>query len=83
MAELLLRLRENRGNWPQTLKHSPVPPEFYVTRTRGRAEVFPWEIIDHGVARDFLWMEYQRALAEKPSPDCRPGTGCRRCGVCG
>ncbi|SDM35531.1 Radical SAM superfamily enzyme YgiQ, UPF0313 family [Geoalkalibacter ferrihydriticus] len=56
-------------------------PDFYVTRPRGEAEMFPWEVIDNGVRRDYLWQEYQRARQGQITPRCAPG--CRRCGVCG
>jgi hypothetical protein len=56
-------------------------PDFFVTRQRAADEIFPWEVIDNGVTRDYLWQEYQRALQGKLSPPCSPG--CSRCGVCG
>jgi len=55
-------------------------PDFYVTRERTPDEAFPWEIIDTGVRRDYLWEELVRARAGIMTPRCRPG--CRRCGVC-
>ncbi|BCA80518.1 radical SAM protein [Desulfuromonas sp. AOP6] len=55
-------------------------PDFYVTRERGESELFPWEIIDNGVRRDYLWSEYGRAVRGQLTPPCFPG--CRRCGVC-
>lgn len=62
-------------------REAGLDPVFYVTRERGEAEVFPWEILDNGVRRDYLWQEYQRGLEGKFTPRCAPG--CRRCGVCG
>jgi radical SAM superfamily enzyme YgiQ (UPF0313 family) len=56
-------------------------PAFYLTRERGEEEIFPWEVLDSGVARGYLWQEYRRALAGEATPRCTPG--CRRCGVCG
>lgn len=56
-------------------------PAFFLTRERASNEVFPWEIIDQGVPRQFLWQEYRRALAGELTPPCGPG--CRRCGLCG
>jgi radical SAM superfamily enzyme YgiQ (UPF0313 family) len=56
-------------------------PDFYVTRQRGADEIFPWEVIDNGVTREYLRQEYERALEGKLSPPC--AVGCRRCGVCG
>ncbi len=52
-----------------------------VHRTRDKDEAFPWEVIDNGVRRDYLWQEYRNALEGKLTPRCAPG--CKRCGVCG
>ncbi len=57
-------------------------PDFYAGRRRELAELLPWDFIDHGISRAYLWQEAQRALAGKESPACAPAT-CRRCGVCG
>ncbi len=81
VARLLIEAHLNGGNWAQTLKASPVPPDFYTTRPRSETECFPWEIIDHGVARDYLWREYERALSGSVTPPCS-AEGCTRCGVC-
>jgi radical SAM superfamily enzyme YgiQ (UPF0313 family) len=42
----------------------------------------PWEVIDHGIDRDYLRAEYRRYQQAVLSPPCPP-SGCRRCGVCG
>ncbi len=70
------------GNFRQHMKRYGVDVEAHACRQRGREEIFPWEIIAHGMSREYLWKEYQRALAEKTSPSCRVES-CRRCGVCG
>jgi radical SAM superfamily enzyme YgiQ (UPF0313 family) len=47
-----------------------------------RDTVFPWEMLDIGVSRKFLyseWVKYQRGLATPPCPE----SGCRTCGLCG
>lgn len=44
-------------------------------------DAFPWEVIDHGIQRDYLWEEYRRYLLGVLSPPCLP-VGCVRCGVC-
>lgn len=69
-------------SWSQAMKAVPFNPDFWVMRERERDEVFPWEIIDHGIRRDFLWEEYQRALQEKSTRPCPADGKCRRCGVC-
>lgn len=81
MADILALAHQNQWNWPQTLKASPINPDFYVLRRRALDELFPWDFIDHGIDKAFLRQEYQKALEEKPSPPC-PVKNCTICGVC-
>ena len=81
VADFLLAAHRNRGNWPQTLKAVSLNADFYVLRERQTDEVFPWEIIDHGIKRSFLLHEYQNALHGTPSPDC-PMQDCSDCNLC-
>ncbi|MDW7644551.1 MAG: radical SAM protein [Desulfuromonadales bacterium] len=67
-------------NLKAACRQTDLDPDFYVTRERGESEPFPWEIIDNGVRRDYLWSEYRRAVRGQLTPPCFPG--CRRCGVC-
>lgn len=84
VGELLHELGPGGKNWLQVAKDRGLDPEFYAVRHRDRDEIFPWEIVDHGLDRRFLWSEYQLALQGKPSRGCEIGKlpGCRRCGVC-
>jgi radical SAM superfamily enzyme YgiQ (UPF0313 family) len=82
LAPLLVAVVEGGGSWARAMKRVNVNPEFYVYRERAQEEVFPWDFIDHGVRRDFLWSEYEEALAGRLTPPCEPER-CRRCGVCG
>ncbi len=77
-----LMLLAHDSNWTKAFRQSPVNPDFFTLRERGRDELFPWDFIDHGLKRDYLWEEYQKALEEKESPRCLPEI-CKRCGVCG
>ena len=69
----------NYDAWKEALR--TVDGDFYTTRKRDRNEVFPWDHIESGVDRDFLWTEYQKGLKAMVSPGCRTG-GCTHCGVC-
>ena len=80
-AQILRLANKNQGNWPKTLKSSPVNPDFYVYRERPLNELFPWDFIDHGIHKSFLKKEYKRALLGKTSPPC-PMESCHICGVC-
>ncbi len=46
-----------------------------------RDEILPWDHIAAGLHRDFLWDDWQEALAAHGLPDCR-WTPCYDCGVC-
>lgn len=67
VADLLLLSHANKGNWPQTLKNTPLNPDFYVFRRRKFDELLPWDFIDHGIKKSFLWKEYQKALGTSPT----------------
>jgi radical SAM superfamily enzyme YgiQ (UPF0313 family) len=83
VAQLLLLAHENNGNWPQTFKASPLNAGFYVHRQRSETELFPWDFIDHGLDKTFLWREYQRALEAKSTRPCpMDPQHCQICGVC-
>ncbi len=64
----------------QACRDAGLDPAFFLSRERSAEERFPWEVIDTGVARHFLWQEYQMALQAKAGQPCTPG--CQRCGVC-
>ncbi len=79
VGDLLLAAHEQ--GWNRALQESPVNPDFFTLRERRPDELFPWDFIDHGLKKDYLWEEYQRALEEKETPPCRPLV-CKRCGIC-
>jgi radical SAM superfamily enzyme YgiQ (UPF0313 family) len=56
---------------------------WYLDRDRPRDEVFPWDVIDVGVSRDFLWREWERYRQGVVTAKCPPEgcAGCRRCGI--
>lgn len=69
-------------SWSQVIREVPHNPDFWVLRERGEKERFPWEIIDLGINRGYLWDEYQLALQERTTPPCEPRKSCKRCGAC-
>lgn len=65
--------------WLNILEEKHLSPDFYAYRTRSYDEVLPWDTIDIGVKKTFLWNEYEKSLEAKLSPTC--GEGCMYCGV--
>ena len=51
------------------------------TRRRDEDELLPWAHLSAGLHPDFLWGEYQDAIAEVGIEDCR-WTPCYDCGAC-
>jgi radical SAM superfamily enzyme YgiQ (UPF0313 family) len=84
VGQLLSMAHQNKGNWPKTLKTASTNADFFVYRDREPDELLPWDFIDHGIDKQFLWRENQRALQGRPSPPCPMDfTQCKVCGVCG
>ncbi|MEA1899572.1 MAG: TIGR03960 family B12-binding radical SAM protein [Thermodesulfobacteriota bacterium] len=81
VSEILTLANKNHGNWAQTLKETPINPDFYVLRERSLDELLPWDFIDHGVKKSFLKQEYKKALDGKETAPC-PMKSCNVCGVC-
>jgi radical SAM family uncharacterized protein len=54
---------------------------WYTTRERDANEVLPWDHLDSGLDKQWLWDDWQDALTEFEQDDCR-WTPCFDCGVC-
>jgi radical SAM superfamily enzyme YgiQ (UPF0313 family) len=63
------------------LAETPVDLDWYTLREREYSEVLPWDHLDSGLDRDWLWEDWQDALNEVEVDDCR-WTPCFDCGVC-
>jgi radical SAM family uncharacterized protein len=58
--------------------------DWYTTRERDKDEVLPWDHLDAGLDRDWLWQDWLDAINPDGAEveDCR-WEGCYDCGVCG
>ncbi len=63
------------------LADESVDVDWYTTRERQQTEVLPWDHIDSGLDSEWLWEDWQAAIAETGVGDCR-WTPCTDCGVC-
>ncbi|MFW5650206.1 MAG: TIGR03960 family B12-binding radical SAM protein [Acetivibrio ethanolgignens] len=64
--------------WMKHLEENGIDYTFYTSRERDREEILPWDFIDVGVTKSFLWREYEQAKKETVTPNCR-----QRCAGCG
>ena len=63
--------------WMNAFETCGIDPDFYTIRERDLDEVFPWDFINSGVTKEFLKREWQNAVSEKITPNCRQHcTGC-------
>ncbi|MCM1161230.1 MAG: TIGR03960 family B12-binding radical SAM protein [Roseburia sp.] len=64
--------------WMSCFEDCGVDIDFYTTRERPLDEIFPWDFIDCGVTKEFLKKEWENAIAEQVTPNCK-----ERCNGCG
>lgn len=65
--------------WLETFDECGVSVDFYTTRERSLDEVFPWDFIDAGVTKAFLKREWEKALKEEVTLNCKDK--CNGCGA--
>ncbi len=68
--------------WREAFSSAGMDIDAMAHRSYEREDVLPWGHITSGVAEDYLWAEYERALAGEATPDCS-FEACTGCGVCG
>jgi radical SAM family uncharacterized protein len=67
--------------WTDALESCGLSLHEAVYRHRQENESLPWDHVSAGLHRDFLWQDWQEALAEHGLEDCR-WTPCYDCGAC-
>ncbi len=66
--------------WLDAFEESGIEPSDYTVREREQGETFPWEHIDIGVSRKYLFREYSLSRQEEITNDCRTDK-CLACGL--
>ena len=71
----------------EAFKHCGVDYGFYIYRERPKEEIFPWDIIDSGVTKKYLYREWMNSKAGDVTANCRDkcvgcGAGSFTCGIC-
>ncbi len=64
--------------WINAIEKAPYGLDFYVYRRREQNEILPWDFIDIGVTKEFMKKEFQNALKEIVTPNCK-----EKCSGCG
>ena len=69
----------NYEAWREAFEETGIDPAFYAFRRREKDEILPWDHIDCGVTKEFLWREKEKADQAVTTKDCRKG--CNGCGL--
>jgi len=80
LSEVLLLMAKGLGQL-QAMKKEGLDGKWYAMRERSADEIFPWDIIDHGIKKRYLHEEYRRGLSARTTRCCL-ADDCHRCGVC-
>ena len=64
----------------RAMKEEGLEESFYIFREYGAREVLPWDTLDMGTRKAYLYEEWERAGRLEATAPCFDG--CRRCGVC-
>ncbi|MBO4853029.1 MAG: TIGR03960 family B12-binding radical SAM protein [Schwartzia sp.] len=65
----------------RAMKAEGLEEAYYIFREYGAQDVLPWDVLDMGVKKEYLYAEWKRAERLETTIPCFDG--CRRCGVCG
>jgi radical SAM family uncharacterized protein/radical SAM-linked protein len=71
----------NYDLWKAAFEEANIDPDFFSARMRDVSEPLPWDHIDGRVGKSFLRREWENALENKLTDDCRLGV-CHQCGTC-
>ena len=82
VAKALLQAHLDGGSkaFKRALKQLGLNADMYLYRQRDKDEILPWDSLDMGFTKDYLWKELDMAMQEKHTIQCFDG--CKRCGVC-
>ena len=65
--------------WMAAFRDCGLDPAFYANRERDRDEMMPWDFLDCGVTKEYLWREKEKSDRAEITKDCRKG--CNGCGI--
>ncbi len=82
VAHMLLLAHKFNGNWKKAFKYSEFNPDFFVYREKEASELLPWDFMESGINKEYLYKEYKKALSCEESEICTTSPACKKCGVC-
>lgn len=82
VSRALYRAHQSGGakSFSRVMKEEALKDEDYLYREYGEREILPWDVLDMGMKKEYLYEEWRRAGRMETTVPCFDG--CRRCGVC-
>jgi radical SAM family uncharacterized protein/radical SAM-linked protein len=65
--------------WEKAMDLTGIDAACFAGKTYGKSDQLPWEIIDIGVTKEFLWREKEMSIEGNITPDC--SKVCQNCGI--
>lgn len=65
--------------WQNAMDQTGIDGSMYSQKTFSTEEKLPWDFIDTGIKKEFLIREYEKALSENKTIDCKKS--CTACGL--
>ncbi|MFW5501073.1 MULTISPECIES: radical SAM protein [unclassified Maridesulfovibrio] len=81
LAEFISYAAEN-GGWKKASKFFKGDVNRFIDQELDKDSPLPWDFIDTGVKKTYLWREWQRFQKAEKTPVCPPD-GCAECKSCG
>jgi len=67
------------NKWSAAMDSTGIDVASYAEKQFARDEKLPWDVIDTGISKDFLYREYEKALSGEKTPNCNKA--CTACGL--
>ena len=82
VSRALYRAHRSGGakSFSRAMKEEALKEADYLYREYGEWEILPWDVLDMGMKKEYLYAERRRAGCMETTVPCFDG--CRRCGVC-
>ena len=66
------------NKWVSAMEKTGIDASAYAEKTYTKDEPLPWDVIDTGIKKEYLYKEYQKAISAEITTDCR-----KKCHACG
>jgi radical SAM superfamily enzyme YgiQ (UPF0313 family) len=61
LSNCLIDAARGGSSLKTSMRRYGIDSQFYLYRSRSEEEIFPWDFVDHGIEKRWLFKEYQRA----------------------